>query len=188
MVSVPSGNFGNLTAGLIAKRHRPAGPPVSSPPPTSTTPCPTYLESGRYEPRPSVRDGGQRDGRRRAEQLRAHAGAVRRRPRRRCAATSSASPTTTRGSSRRSATCIGGTATCSIRTARLPGWRCRTRWPSDPDAQGVFLATAHPAKFREVVEPAIGQPVPLPPVLADALARPRHSISMPADYAALETS
>ena len=40
----------------------------------------------------------------------------------------------------------------------------------DPDAHGVFLATAHPAKFREIVEPAIGQPVPLPPELADALA------------------
>jgi threonine synthase len=55
----------------------------------------------------------------------------------------------------------------------------------DPEAHGVFLATAHPAKFREIVEPAIGQPVPLPPELADALARPRKSISMPADYEAL---
>ena len=38
-----------------------------------------------------------------------------------------------------------------------------------PKAQGVFLATAHPAKFREVVEPAVGIPVPLPPALAAAL-------------------
>jgi threonine synthase len=36
-----------------------------------------------------------------------------------------------------------------------------------------FLATAHPAKFREVVEPVIGQDVPLPQALAEALARPR---------------
>jgi threonine synthase len=53
------------------------------------------------------------------------------------------------------------------------------------DATGVFLATAHPAKFREVVEPAIGKPVPLPPVLAEALGRPRHSIPLKADYPAL---
>ena len=33
---------------------------------------------------------------------------------------------------------------------------------ADRDAVGVFLATAHPAKFREVVEPAIGAPVALP--------------------------
>ena len=56
----------------------------------------------------------------------------------------------------------------------------------DRDSQGVFLATAHPAKFREVVEPAIGRRIELPRPLADALARPRRSVSMPADYAALE--
>ena len=54
-----------------------------------------------------------------------------------------------------------------------------------PDATGVFLATAHPAKFRETVEPATGTTVPLPSVLAEAVARPRHSIRMDADYAAL---
>ena len=52
---------------------------------------------------------------------------------------------------------------------------------------GVFLATAHPAKFREVVEPAIGSPVGLPPVLAEALTRPRHSESLDVDYPALKT-
>jgi threonine synthase len=60
------------------------------------------------------------------------------------------------------------------------------RLAGDPAAHGVFLATAHPAKFREVVEPAIGQRVELPAALADALSRPRHSVSMPADYEALE--
>ena len=54
-----------------------------------------------------------------------------------------------------------------------------------PGAQGVFLATAHPAKFREVVEPAIGRPVPLPDALAEAVKRPRHALPLPADYAAL---
>jgi threonine synthase len=53
------------------------------------------------------------------------------------------------------------------------------------DVPGVFLATAHPAKFREVVEPVIGQKVELPQALQEAIARPRHSIRMPADYAAL---
>jgi threonine synthase len=49
----------------------------------------------------------------------------------------------------------------------------------------VFLATAHPAKFREVVEPVIGERVELPQALQEAIARPRHSIRMAADYAAL---
>ena len=35
----------------------------------------------------------------------------------------------------------------------------------------LFLSTAHPAKFREVVEPVIGKPVPLPDALAETLAR-----------------
>ncbi len=56
---------------------------------------------------------------------------------------------------------------------------------SDSGAVGVFLATAHPAKFREVVEPAIGAPVPLPSALAEALARPRQSIRLAASYSAL---
>jgi threonine synthase len=54
-----------------------------------------------------------------------------------------------------------------------------------PDAQGVFVATAHPGKFREVVEPAIGRSVPLPRPLQDALGRPRHSVSMDVDYPTL---
>jgi len=55
-----------------------------------------------------------------------------------------------------------------------------------PGEQGVFLATAHPAKFREVVEPAIGEAIPLPPVLADAIKRPRHAERLPVDYATLK--
>jgi threonine synthase len=58
---------------------------------------------------------------------------------------------------------------------------------ADEDAQGVFLATAHPAKFREVVEPAIGEAIPLPPALATALTRPRHSEALAVDYAALKS-
>jgi threonine synthase len=62
----------------------------------------------------------------------------------------------------------------------------KDRLAADPEASGVLLATAHPAKFREVVEPAIGRSVELPRPLADALSRPRQSVSMPADYTALE--
>jgi threonine synthase len=38
----------------------------------------------------------------------------------------------------------------------------------------VFLATAHPAKFAEIVEPIVGHTIKMPPPLADALARGRH--------------
>ena len=43
----------------------------------------------------------------------------------------------------------------------------------DPTEHCVFLATAHPAKFREVVEPIVGTPVFMPDALAATLARER---------------
>jgi threonine synthase len=41
---------------------------------------------------------------------------------------------------------------------------------------GIFLATAHPAKFAEIVDPIIGRAMEKPLPLAQALARPRHVI------------
>jgi threonine synthase len=39
----------------------------------------------------------------------------------------------------------------------------------------IVSATAHPAKFETIVEPVIGRPVPVPPALAELLARPAAS-------------
>jgi threonine synthase len=50
---------------------------------------------------------------------------------------------------------------------------------------GIFLATAHPAKFGEVVEPIIGRAIDTPPPLAQALARPRHILKIDATFAAV---
>ncbi|MCA9739698.1 MAG: threonine synthase [Gemmatimonadetes bacterium] len=38
----------------------------------------------------------------------------------------------------------------------------------------VVVATAHPAKFEQIVEPLVGHPVEVPPALAELLARPTH--------------
>ena len=51
---------------------------------------------------------------------------------------------------------------------------------------GVFLATAHPAKFAEIVEPIIGRAVEKPAPLAVALARPRHIIRIDPSPAAIK--
>jgi threonine synthase len=42
----------------------------------------------------------------------------------------------------------------------------------------IFLATAHPAKFREIVEPIIGRPLDIPAPLASAIAKPRRVLRM----------
>lgn len=49
----------------------------------------------------------------------------------------------------------------------------------------VLVATAHPAKFPETVEPLIGAEVPIPPALARLLTLPRHVTQVPATLDAL---
>jgi threonine synthase len=57
------------------------------------------------------------------------------------------------------------TAVAAEAFARLPSAHTSTgRW--------VLVATAHPAKFRETIEPIIERPVPLPPNLARLFERP----------------
>ena len=55
-----------------------------------------------------------------------------------------------------------------------------------PDEIGLFLATAHPAKFPEVVEAATGKRPALPETLRDASERPLRSEALPNDLAALK--
>jgi threonine synthase len=42
----------------------------------------------------------------------------------------------------------------------------------------VLVATAHPAKFSEIVEPLVGRPVAVPPALARLLALPTHAVEL----------
>ena len=56
------------------------------------------------------------------------------------------------------------TATAAAAWRRLPAARRAERW--------VLVATAHPAKFNDIVEPLIGAEVPVPPSLARLLALP----------------
>lgn len=50
--------------------------------------------------------------------------------------------------------------------------------------RGVFLATAHPAKFQDAVEAILGRPVPLPPALSAVAHRPSGALPLTADFAA----
>ncbi|WP_026377462.1 threonine synthase [Aestuariibacter salexigens] len=54
------------------------------------------------------------------------------------------------------------------------------------DEVGVFLGTAHPAKFRETVENVLGQPISLPKPLADCSGKEVLSAALPNDYEALK--
>lgn len=50
------------------------------------------------------------------------------------------------------------------------------------DIPWLFLETAHPAKFKETVEEAIGKPIPLPKSIEDTMEKPKKSILMGSDY------
>ncbi len=49
----------------------------------------------------------------------------------------------------------------------------------------ILVATAHPAKFETIVEPLIGDTVPVPPELAELLARPARATTIEPSLAAL---
>ena len=51
---------------------------------------------------------------------------------------------------------------------------------------GVFLATAHPAKFPEIVEPVIGRSIEKPAALALALSKPSRILRLEATLAAVK--
>ena len=55
----------------------------------------------------------------------------------------------------------------------------------DPDTPMITLATAHPAKFPDAVEAATGVRPPLPPRMADLYDRPERLTRVPNDLAAL---
>jgi len=185
-VSVPSGNFGNLTAGLIAKR---IGLSVERfvAATNANDVVPQYLASGEYKPRASVKtvanamDVGAPSN---FERMRAMYGdnfeALR------CDIV---------GAAFDDATVVAEIGTVYRRYGYLLDPHAAIAWlglqatrsAGDRRSPGVFLATAHPAKFREVVEPAIGEVIPLPLVLAEAITRPRHSERLSVDYVALKS-
>jgi threonine synthase len=51
-----------------------------------------------------------------------------------------------------------------------------------PCSGGIFLETAHPVKFYDVVEPVIGEKVPMPDVVNDLLKLKKKSIKMDVKY------
>ena len=53
------------------------------------------------------------------------------------------------------------------------------------DIAWVLVATAHPAKFNEIVEPIIGKAVDIPTSLQRLLSLPQHRLDLPPTLAAL---
>jgi len=52
--------------------------------------------------------------------------------------------------------------------------------------KGIFLETAHPVKFYDVVEPVINEKVPMPVLINDLLLLKKQSIKLKANYEQLK--
>jgi len=64
--------------------------------------------------------------------------------------------------------------------------RAWERMPAADQARGwVLVATAHPAKFDDIVEPLIGEPVPVPAEMQRLLSLPARAETLPPDPGAL---
>lgn len=62
----------------------------------------------------------------------------------------------------------------------------RQRLSANPEVPMIVLGTAHPAKFPDAVEAATGRRAPLPPHLADIFDRAEHFDVLPNDAASVE--
>ncbi|WP_411063037.1 threonine synthase [Vibrio rotiferianus] len=180
VVSVPSGNFGNLTAGLLAKA---LGLPIKRfiAATNANDTVPRYLETGQWEPKPTVAttsnamDVSQPNNWPRIEEL--------------CRVKEWGLETLGKGavSDEQSAQ--------SVKDLYALGYLCEPHGAIayrvlDEQLQegetGLFLCTAHPAKFKEVVDDILQSDIDLPAPLAKHAAMELLSEDLDADFDALK--
>jgi threonine synthase len=181
IVSVPSGNFGNLTAGIFAKRiGLPVAKFVAST--NANDVVPEYLRTGEFHPRAAqatysnAMDVGNPNNfprlldlcRNRLEYVQKEIWGH--------GATDEETLTAMKMLHEKF-----GYISDPHTAVGVLGWEAYKREHPEP-AQGLVLATAHPAKFADVVMKAIGTAPPLPDRLAAYLKREKLSLPMSSSY------
>ncbi len=178
VVCVPSGNFGNITAGLFAKRM---GLPIKRfiAANNANNIFFEYLQSGEYNPKPSVQtianamDVGDPSNFARILALYDHnheeiskeiSGAW---------FDNAKIRNTIEATFQKTGYILDPHGACGFR-ALLEGLR--------PGENGVFLETAHPAKFRDTVEPLIHRHVHIPARLAAFMEGEKQSVEIGKDF------
>jgi threonine synthase len=181
IVSVPSGNFGNLTAGIFAKRiGLPVAKYVAST--NANDVVPEYLRTGEFHPRAAqatysnAMDVGNPNNfprlldlcRNRLENVQKEIWGH------------GATDEETLAAMKMLHDRFGYIADPHTAVGVL-GWEAYKREHPEP-AQGLVLATAHPAKFADVVKTAVGTAPPLPDRLAAYLKRDKLSLPISSSY------
>ena len=183
---IPSGNLGNSLACLWARQvGLPIGAIVLAHNANRTVP--DYLRSGEWRPRPSVAtlasamDVGNPSNMERLRSLYPELPALR-------AAVSAVSVGDAEIRERiRAGYRTYGQIWCPHTATAAEAWE---RLPAADRARGhwVLVSTAHPAKFREIVEPLIGRSVPVPESLARLFARPSRCVEIDSTLTALRAA
>jgi threonine synthase len=179
---VPSGNLGNLTAGLLGHRlGMPAERFLAASNANRT--FPDYLSSGTFRPRPSVptvsnaMDVGDPSN---FERIRVLYGDDLGR-----LADDVAGAWCSDDETRACIADVHARTGYVLDPHTAVAYRALQKWDGPRSGPAVVLATAHPAKFPEVVEAAIGRPLDVPEPLARALEGEEHAESMSPDLSAL---
>jgi threonine synthase len=181
-VSVPSGNLGNLTAGLIAKRMGlPITKFISSL--NSNSVFAEYISSGEFIPRASVQTisnamdvGNPSNLVRIAELYDNDINSIR---------SDIYSESFSDAKTKEAIAEIYKNYNYVIDPHGAVGYlglRSFIEANAINNYTGIILETAHPAKFKDVVEEAIGEEVTIPNRLAECLSKEKKAISLSSDY------
>jgi threonine synthase len=185
VVCTPSGNFGNLTAGLFAKR---AGLPIATfiAATNINDVVPEYLASGSFRPRASIQTlanamdvGNPSNFERMSWLYRRDLDAMR------CDISGSRHTDDDVRDTIKQVFEERGYLLDPHSAIAYRGLKEYLGRVGQVGRVGIFLATAHPAKFGEVVEPILGRAIDVPAPLADALARPRQILKIDATFDAV---
>ena len=178
--SVPSGNFGNVTAGLTARAlGLPMKRMIAATNRNDTVP--RFLDSGRWEPRPTVEtltnamDISLPNNFPRVLELEKRHGL----PLQDLLTSFSIDDEETKKAVR----ALDAESYLADPHSAL-AWRALTDRLGE-DETGVFLCTAHPAKFKETIEETLHRSVSLPEELEKVSEKTVLSIRMPADFSLL---
>ena len=182
---IPSGNFGNLTAGLFAEAM---GLPVEQfvAATNRNDVVPVYLKEGEYRPRPSVAtisnamDVGAPSNFARMESI---FGSEWERMRSRIAGFAY-DDERTRDTIRR----VKAEAGYTLEPHGAVGWMAAEAWRKDhPESHTVVLETAHPSKFLDVMEGELGKgAIDIPERLACLADREKVAIQLGTDESAFQ--
>jgi threonine synthase len=180
----PSGNFGNLTAGLIAKKM---GLPVNQfiAATNINDVIPEYLLSGNFKPRPSketysnAMDVGNPSNFARMMELYPKLEEMKK---------DITGFRVTDEETVNTILSVYNETGYILDPHGAVGYKAVQdfRKISQENLPVVLLETAHPAKFSEIIEKTIKKPVEIPPVLKDALEKEKVSIKIDAQYQSLK--